>query len=60
LLAAHGSAGKTLPFAGESLTVHELTEDSFRGVDLALFSAGGATSKKFAPIAAQHGACGGG
>ena len=56
LLASARSAGKTLPFAGESLTVHELTEDSFKGVDLALFSAGGSTSKKFAPIAAQNGA----
>jgi aspartate-semialdehyde dehydrogenase len=56
LLASARSAGKSLPFGGESLVVHELTEDSFQGVDLALFSAGGSISKKYAPIAAQHGA----
>ncbi len=56
LLASARSAGKTLPFAGESLVVHELTEESFAGVDLALFSAGGSISKKYAPIAAQNGA----
>jgi aspartate-semialdehyde dehydrogenase len=56
LLASARSAGKTLPFAGESLSVHELTEDSFKGVDLALFSAGGSISKKYAPIAVQNGA----
>ena len=56
LLASSRSAGKTLPFDGHSLTVHELTEESFKGVDLALFSAGGSISKKYAPVAAQHGA----
>ena len=56
LLASARSAGKTLPFAGESLAVQELTEESFKGVDLALFSAGGSISKKYAPIAAQSGA----
>src|SRR5215213_5096121 len=56
LLASGRSAGKTLPFAGESLTVHELTEESFTGVDLALFSAGGSISQKFAPLAVQAGA----
>ena len=50
------SAGKTLPFAGETLTVQELTETSFQGVDVALFSAGGSISKKYAPIAVQSGA----
>ena len=54
-MASHRSAGKKLPFKGEELTVVELTEDSFDGVDLALFSAGGATSEKFAPIAAKAG-----
>ncbi|HWK75747.1 MAG TPA: hypothetical protein VNQ81_15830, partial [Povalibacter sp.] len=39
------SAGKQLPFAGGSLTVEELTESSFEGVDLAFFSAGGSISR---------------
>ncbi len=56
LLASHRSAGKTLPFKGQSLTVEALTEDSFAGVDIALFSAGGETSKKYAPIAVKAGA----
>lgn len=55
-LASARSAGKTLPFAGTSLTVEELTESSFDGVHLALFSAGSGTSKKFAPIAVSRGA----
>jgi aspartate-semialdehyde dehydrogenase len=55
-LASARSAGKTLPFAGKSITVTELNESSFDGVDLALFSAGGATSRKFAPIATARGA----
>ncbi len=37
------------------IDVEELTESSFKGVDIALFSAGGSTSKKFAPIAAKDG-----
>jgi aspartate-semialdehyde dehydrogenase len=56
LFASARSAGKTLPFRGEPLTVEELTEDSFRGVDIALFSAGGNQSKRFAPAAVRHGA----
>ncbi len=55
-LASARSAGKQLPFAGKSLTVTELTEKSFDGVHLALFSAGSATSKKFGPIAVAKGA----
>lgn len=50
------SAGKTLRFAGQALMVTELDESSFDGVDLALFSAGGATSRRFAPIAVAKGA----
>ncbi len=49
------SAGVKLPFMGGELTVRELKEDSFIGFDLALFSAGGATSEKFAPLAAKAG-----
>jgi aspartate-semialdehyde dehydrogenase len=55
LFASARSAGKTLPFKGKPVTVEELTEDSFRGVDVALFSAGGAQSKRFAPAAVRHG-----
>ena len=56
LLASARSAGKQLPFRGESVTIQELREDSFAGVDIALFSAGGSISKKFAPFAVQSGA----
>lgn len=50
------SAGSILTFKGKEYTVEELTESSFdRGIDIALFSAGGSTSKKFAPIAASKG-----
>jgi aspartate-semialdehyde dehydrogenase len=56
LFASARSAGKTLPFRGQPLPVHELKEDSFRGVDIALFSAGGGTSKRFAPLAVEQGA----
>ena len=56
LLASARSAGKTLKFRGQALPVHELVEDSFRGVDLALFSAGAGTSKQFAPLAVRAGA----
>jgi aspartate-semialdehyde dehydrogenase len=54
-LASSRSAGSTVPFKGMELTVEELTEDSFAGVDLALFSAGGSTSKHFAPFAPKAG-----
>ena len=55
LLASARSAGKQVAFRGEMLTVEELTEKSFEGVDIALFSAGGGISLKFAPIAAAAG-----
>lgn len=55
LLASARSAGKTLPFRGAQVTVQELTADSFRGVDIALFSAGGSISKEFAPAAVRAG-----
>ncbi|HEV7137819.1 MAG TPA: aspartate-semialdehyde dehydrogenase [Steroidobacteraceae bacterium] len=56
LFASARSAGKTLPFRGQPLVVRELKEDSFRGVDIALFSAGGSTSKRFGPLAVEQGA----
>lgn len=54
-LASYRSAGRKLRFRGNLIDVEELTESSFKGVDIALFSAGGDTSKKFAPIAAKDG-----
>jgi aspartate-semialdehyde dehydrogenase len=56
LLASARSAGRTLEFRGEPLPVRELTEASFEGVDLALFSAGSGISRKFAPLAVRAGA----
>ena len=56
LFASARSAGKTLPFRGQPVAVQELKEDSFRGVDVALFSAGGSTSKRFGPLAVEQGA----
>lgn len=56
LLASERSAGRTLAYRGKDYTVQALTEDSFEGVDLALFSAGGGISKRFAPPAARAGA----
>ncbi|MGN6368782.1 MAG: aspartate-semialdehyde dehydrogenase [Phycisphaerae bacterium] len=55
LLASARSKGKVMTFKGKPITVEELTESSFKGVDIALFSAGGSISKKFGPIAAQAG-----
>src|SRR5207248_1507397 len=55
LLASARSVGKKLRFNGGELTVRELTKDAFRGIDIALFSAGGSISKEFAPLAAQAG-----
>lgn len=54
-LASARSAGGTIPFHGEDLTVEELTKESFQDLDLALFSAGFEVSKAFAPIAAKAG-----
>src|SRR5881275_1268127 len=51
LLASSRSAGKTVEFAGETHTVEELTKESFKGIDIAFFSAGGSISKEFAPAA---------
>ncbi len=56
LFASARSAGSKLTFMGEEYTVRELNEHSFdEGFDIALFSAGGSTSEKFAPIAASKG-----
>ena len=55
LLASARSVGKKLTFKGQEIAVTELTKDSFKGIDIALFSAGGSISKEFAPLAAQAG-----
>jgi len=54
-LASQRSGGRKLLFKGDSVAVEELKEDSFKGVDIALFSAGGGPSKHFAPYAAKDG-----
>ncbi len=56
LLASARSIGKTLDFRGRAVTVQELKENSFDGIELALFSAGGSVSRELAPIAARAGA----
>jgi aspartate-semialdehyde dehydrogenase len=56
LLASARSAGKTIVFAGKTYTVEELTHESFKDVQIALFSAGGGISKEFAPSAVKAGA----
>ncbi|MBP7090387.1 MAG: aspartate-semialdehyde dehydrogenase, partial [Syntrophorhabdaceae bacterium] len=55
LLASSRSVGNTISFKGMDLKVEELNEESFRGVDIGLFSPGGSVSLKFAPIAAASG-----
>ena len=55
-LASARSAGKRLTFRGQEIVVEELTEGSFAGVDIALFSAGSSVSRRFSPIAAKAGA----
>ena len=54
-LASSRSVGRSLRFKGDLVEVEELKEDSFKGVDIALFSAGGGTSQRFAPLAAKDG-----
>ena len=55
LLASERSAGIRLNYRGQGIPVEILKEDSFKGVQIALFSAGGSVSQKFAPIAAKSG-----
>lgn len=54
-LASARSAGNKVPYGDEELVVKEMTRDSFQGVDLALFSAGGSTSREYAPYAVASG-----
>lgn len=55
-LASARSAGKQIEFNGENYTIEEAKPESFEGIDLALFSAGGAVSEVLAPEAAKRGA----
>ncbi len=56
MLASSRSAGKKITFKGKEYTVEEMTNDSFKGVDIALFSAGGSQSKVFAQAVVDAGA----
>jgi aspartate-semialdehyde dehydrogenase len=56
LLASARSAGKKIEFAGKTHTVHELTKDAFKDVNIAFFSAGGSISREYAPAAIAAGA----
>jgi aspartate-semialdehyde dehydrogenase len=56
LLSSARSAGTTIEFKGKPISVEEATPESFRGVDIALFSAGGEVSKALIPHAVGHGA----
>lgn len=55
LLASSKSAGKKLKFKNEKITVEELKEDSFKGIEMGLFSPGAAVSRQFAPMAVKAG-----
>ena len=56
LFASQRSAGRTLAYRGETLTVEPLTEAALQGQDLVLFATDAATSRRFAPVAAASGA----
>ncbi len=56
LLASERSAGQALDFKGKAIPVQVLNENSFKNIDIALFSAGGSISERFAPIAWKSGA----
>ncbi|URE46117.1 aspartate-semialdehyde dehydrogenase [Musa troglodytarum] len=55
LLASRRSAGKRLTFEDREYTIEELRPESFEGIDIALFSAGGSISKEFGPVAVERG-----
>jgi aspartate-semialdehyde dehydrogenase len=54
-LASERSKGKSVVFKGKEIPVKVLSEDSFKGIHVGLFSAGASTSKKFAPFAIEEG-----
>lgn len=55
LLASARSVGQKLQYKDQSIEIKELTKDSFKGIDIALFSAGGGISREFAPLAVETG-----
>jgi len=55
LFASARSAGQQVVYGNQSVSVEELREDTLNGIDIALFSAGGSISRRFAPLMAQHG-----
>jgi len=56
LMASSHSAGSTMTFQGETLTVHEIAAELFRGVDVAFFATGGDISSRWIPVAVAAGA----
>lgn len=56
LLASERSAGSTVEYNGKPLVVQQLTEESFNGIDIAIFAAGGSISRQYAPVAVAAGA----
>ncbi len=56
LLASARSKGKKMKFKGTDIVIQELTPESFKGIDIALFSAGGSISRELCPVAAKAGA----
>ena len=57
LLASHRSAGRQYEYEGKTLTVEEVTTESFHDVDVAFFSASGGISRQFVPSAVKSGTC---
>ena len=55
-MATARSVGRAVTFRGEEVPVREATPEAFEGVDIALFSAGGGTSRALAPAAVERGA----
>jgi aspartate-semialdehyde dehydrogenase len=55
LFASEKSEGRSLEFKGKKISVETINENSFKGIDIALFSAGAERSKKWAPVAARSG-----
>lgn len=54
-LASARSAGTAVQFAGDTLTVQEVTDEALQGVDVAFFAAGSGTAKRFAPVVVTQG-----
>src|SRR3989339_362058 len=56
LFASAGSAGKAIKYQGKDLNINKITNNSFKGINLAFFAVDGAISKKWAPVAVKSGA----